>query len=187
MKFSDLISYVMPEVPGCNVIAIERALLNGAREFCARTWAWEHSPTITIRAGKVFAAIGYKIPSKTSVLGIVKWESDDTSVAPALRNGNSELFVDDAPTVDTAYTVTLALQPGRTADEYPDWMDNAYRDAVTAHAKHELMMMPEKTWSNPARAQVLYTIFTDAVNDAKRAKNTSRLRGRMMMRVPGVR
>lgn len=187
MKFSDLISYVLPEVPGANVIAIERALLNAAREFCRQTWVWTHQPTVTIRAGRAFSALASRIPAKSAVCGLVEWESEDTSVAPALRNGDTELFVDDAPTIDTRYVVTLALFPSRAADEMPDWLDAAHRDAIAAYAKHELMLIPEKVWSNPARAQMLYTIFVDAVNDEKRNRNVNRLRGRVRMRVPGVR
>ena len=187
MKFADLLPYVMPEVPGANIIAVERALLNGAREFCRQTWVWTHRPTVTIRAGRTYSALASRLPAKSAVCGLAGWESDDTSIAPALRNGDTELFVDDAPAADTRYVLTLALFPSRSADEVPDWLDDAHRDAITAHAKHEIMMQPEKTWSNPGRAQVLYTIFADAVNEAKRKSNISRLRGRMRMRVPGVR
>lgn len=187
MKFADLVPYVMPEVPGANVIAIEQALLNAAREFCRQTWVWTHQPTVTIRAGRTYATLAPRIPAKSAVCGLDGWESEDTSIAPSLRNGDTELFVDDAPAADTRYVLTLALFPSRTADEMPDWLAGAHRDAITAHAKHEIMLLPEKTWTNPGRAQVLYTIFSDAVNEAKRNRNISRLRGRMRMRVPGVR
>ena len=186
MKLADLISYVLPEVPGANVIAIERALLGAAREFCSRTWIWTDKKTFTIRAGREFAALSARLPAKSAACGLVAWESDDTSVAPALRRANTEVFVDESPDVDTAYTLTLALMPSDSADEIPDWM-GAFRVILGAYAKHELMMQPEKTWTNPARAQVLYQIFTDAVNDEKRNRNNSRLRGRMRVRVPGVR
>lgn len=187
MKFADLLPYVMPEVPGANVIAVERAILNAAREFCRQTWVWTHQPTVTIRAGRTYATLAPRIPAKSAVCGLDGWESEDTSIAPSLRNGDTELFVDDAPAADTRYVLTLALFPSRTADEMPDWLAGAHRDAITAHAKHEIMLLPEKTWTNPGRAQVLYTIFSDAVNEAKRNRNISRLRGRMRMRVPGVR
>lgn len=187
IALADLIPYVLPEVPGCNVVAIERAILDGAREFCRQAWVWEYPVTPTIKAGKVFAYISTRIPGGSSTCGLVSWESDDTAVAPALRNGNTEVFVDEAPEADTQYTLTLALCPSTSAEKIPDWIADAHRDAITAHAKHALMLVPEKTWTNPGRAQVLYSIFTDAVNEAKRTRNISRLRGRMRVRVPGAR
>jgi hypothetical protein len=183
MNISDLVPYVAPEVPGCNDVAIERAILDAARAFCAATWVWEHDTSVWIRAGKDTG--GIRIPSSMSALGIVSWESEHTNEPPMLyRDGFARVRRD--VTSDTRYDVTVAVQPARTETEIPDWLDGLYRDAITAHAKHSLLMLPGKDWTNPGRAQLLYQIYRDAVNSAKRDRNTNRMRGVMRVRTPGV-
>lgn len=183
MNISDLVPYVAPEVPGCNDVAIERAILDAARAFCAATWVWEHDTSAWIRAGKDTGAI--RVPSTLSVLGIVSWESDTTSEPPVLYRGEYVRVLRDV-TSDTKYSVVVAVQPTRAETELPDWLDDQYRDAITAHAKHALLMLPGKDWTQPGRAQLLYQIYRDAVNTVKRERNFNRLRGRMRVRIPGV-
>lgn len=183
MNIPDLVNYVAPEVPGCNVLAIEQALMEAVRAFCAATWVWEHETSAWIRAGKDTGAI--RVSAGMSILGIVSWESEHTSEPPMLyRNGYVRARRDVAS--DTKYSLTVAVQPARTETEIPDWLDEQSRDAVVAHAKHSLLMLPGKDWTNPARAGILYQIYRDAVNSTKRDRNTNRLRGAMRVRIPGV-
>lgn len=184
MNIADLVPYVAPEVPGCNVISIERALVDAARSFCADTWVWSHETSAWIRAGKNLGAL--RIPASLSVCALISWESTTTSVAPVLYRG-TELQVEEDVTVDTQYFVKLAVQPVQTATEIPDWLDSQHRKAITSHAAHALLMLPGKDWSNPGRAQSLYQIYTDAVNAAKRAYNVGRLRGNMRIKTYGAR
>ncbi|MEF2146652.1 MAG: hypothetical protein V3573_14495 [Desulfovibrionaceae bacterium] len=183
MNISDLVNYVAPEVPGCNVLAIEQSIMEAARSFCAATWVWEHDTSAWIRAGKDTGAI--RVPTDMSVLGIVSWESEQTSEPPILYPGGYVRVRRDV-TSDTKYTLTVAIQPDRSETEIPDWLDDQYREAIVAHAKHSLLMLPGKDWTNPGRAQPLYQIYRDAVNSTKRDRNTNRMRGVMRVRIPGV-
>ena len=184
MNITDLVSHVAPEVPGCNVISIERALVEAVRAFCAATWVWSHETTAWIRAGKNTGAL--RVPASLSVCDLISWESETTSVAPVLYRG-TDLQVENDVEEDTQYSVVLAVRPGQTATEYPDWFDDQYRPAITAHAAHALLMLPGKDWTNPNRAQLLYQTYIDAVNAAKRAYNHNRLRGNVRVKNTGVR
>lgn len=183
MNITDLISYVAPEVPGCNAITIERAIHDAVRAFCSATWAWEHAATAWIRAGKDTGVI--RLPASMGICGIVSWKSETTREHPALYRDN-EIQVRQAPAADVRYDLTLAVMPSRKETDFPDWLDARYREAITAYARHLLLMLPGKDWTNPGRAQTLYQIYTDAVNDVKRERNNNRLRGVMRVRVPGA-
>lgn len=183
MNISDLVKYVAPEVPGCNTITIERAIIDAVRAFCSATWIWDHDTSAWIREGKDFGAI--RMPTYMSACGIVSWKSDATNEVPALYRGES-IRVSQAMTSDTRYTLTVAVQPQRNETEFPDWIDDLYRDAITAHARHALLLLPGKDWTNPPRAQTLYQLYTDAVNSVKRERNFNRMRGVMRVRVPGA-
>lgn len=184
MKISDLANYIAQEVPGCNIIVIERALLDAARAFCAASWVWEHDTSAWIRQGRDKGVL--RLLPSMSACGLVSWESDATNVPPMLYRGEY-LRVPDPVAQDTRYSVVVAVQPKRTEEEIPDWLDEEHREAITAHAAHALLMIPGKDWSNPGRAMTLYQIFSDAVNAVKRTRNTNRLRGVMRVRTPGAR
>lgn len=184
MKISDLADYVAPEVPGCNIIAIERAIIDAVRAFCAASWAWEYDTSAWIRAGRDTGVI--RLLPSMSACALVSWASDATNVPPVLYQDGLLRVPADVVT-DTRYTLVVAVQPKRTETEIPDWLDEKHREAITSHAAHALLMLPGKDWSNPGRAVTLYQIYLDSVNAVKRERNTNRLRGAMRVRVPGAR
>ena len=180
MMIDNVVNRVMNEVPNSNVVSVKAAIVEGFIEFCKETWVWELETVAWVREGRKTGVI--RKPKASSVVGIVSWESQHTSTPPTLYRGE-EVSVPTVTTSDIQYSLTVAVMPEDTVTEIPDWIYTSHGKAIIAYAKHTLLMMRDKSWTDPGRAQTLHAQFTDAVNDTKRAINNARMLGNNRIRL----
>ena len=173
--FTDLVTRVTPSVPGCPQVVVEEHLRNSAIEACERTLAFRfEQPTIKLTSG--VAEYNYETPSQTEVHAILTARVNDNQIKPVTLeqlhdlypkwpdNSTDELadprFVTQldpdnfalAPIPDSTTTydvdMLLALKPLRSATDMDKTVLDELEDVVVHGALQQLLVLPEKSWSD---------------------------------------
>jgi hypothetical protein len=192
VAISTLIPLVQGDLVGCSRYMILHALRESIREFCRRTMAWEFAQDdITPVEGQMIYTL--QEPSGTEIVDIVQAYQDGaggmltskdvlpiTQLAGNLaqyytRPERTKIAVYPVPSEHATipFTVTVALQPTTdgTLVDYP--LVSKYQDALLSGALKQLMLQPNKPWSNPALGQYHRQIFEDRILD----EQINRLKG----------
>lgn len=190
VKWSSFYQYVAPDVYECPEITMEIAVRDAAIEFCRRTFVWQEmlDPVITI---KNISEYDLEMPSGTVVEHVLEAICDGRELtAVKLRDlpTNRDTFVGKP----TAYSLMfgdqvklypvpdnkgllrlmVALTPSSTASGIDSTLFERYKEVIAHGAKHRLMSVPSKSWSNPAAAQYHMTQFMRGIGEARiRADN----------------
>lgn len=178
MNFSDATGSLLLRAPGASQPLLERALKNGAREFCRKTWAWDHETVAEFKIGDRYGDLD--LPAGTIACGVIRYLDPARGVGIGIYRGKS-LAVAREYISDVSIGVVVALAPSEGAADIPDWLWDEHGEAMLDFATHELLMMHTKPWVNEAMAAEFYRSFLDQVNDIKRALNTRHANGRPMM------
>lgn len=184
-SWSAFFPYVAPDVYECPQITMEIAIRDAATEFCRRAYVWkEELDPINVEAGVhtydlgasrnvicehvVEAMFGDQelVSTKTSNLPSNRDTYEAKPRAYALQFGDQIRLY---PIPDTAGTlkVTAALTPSSTATGIDTTVFERYKEVIAHGAKHRLMNVPSKSWSNPALAQYHMTQFMRGVGEAR--------------------
>ncbi len=192
---NDLIPEICIETPKCHVGQIRMALQHTLRDFCRQTHYWQHTiEPITLLAfdERVPSTYLYEIPipPDTSILGIrqllyqgqaMPLKSTDwldgslgnwrhRSGEPWYVLSMSDRRVRFVPGSDAvrpqAVTGAVVLEPARRSNAFGD--DLLHYDQGLIHGTlARLLLIGNRPWTDPARAQSCQIAYLDAVSDAK--------------------
>lgn len=180
MMITNIVNRVMNEVPNSNTLSVQAEIVDGCIEFCRQTWIWQVETAAWVRKGRKTGVI--RKAANISIIGLVSWESQHTSTPPTLYRGE-EVSIPYVTESDIQYSLAVAVVPADIITDIPDWLYVNHGKAIIAYAKHSLLMMRDKSWTDPGRAQTLHAQFTDAVNATKREINNARMLGNNRVRI----
>jgi hypothetical protein len=185
VKWSAFYPYVAPDVYECPELTMEIAVRDSAIEFCRRTFVWKEQLD-TIMSIKGIATYDIEIPNGTvceNVIDVihsgkrlapVKFEdlptNRDTSRAKPLAYSlifGDQLRLYPTPDENGKLDITVSLTPSSTATSIDSSLFERYKEIIAHGAKHRLMTVPSKSWSNPALAQYHMTQFMRGVGEAR--------------------
>ena len=184
-KWSSFFPYVAPDVYECPEITMELAVRDSAIEFCRRAYVWrEVLDPIAVVEGQASYELG--VPNSAipeNVLEVVfdakkltpaKFEDlpADRDTYKAKPRGYALTFGDQIrlypiPDRDGDMYVTVALTPSSSSTGVDSSLFERYKEVIAHGAKHRLMSVPSKSWSNPALAQYHLTQFMRGVGEAR--------------------
>lgn len=184
-KWSAFFPYVAPDVYECPELTMEIAVRDAAIEFCRRAYVWrEVLDPIAVTKGQASYELG--VPNSALPENILEVIFDNQKLAsaklenlPANRDtyeakprGYALTFGDQIrlypiPDRDGDMYVTVALTPSSSATGVDSSIFERYKEVIAHGAKHRLMSVPSKSWSNPAAAQYHMTQFMRGVGEAR--------------------
>lgn len=190
-KYSDLLDEVLPYLaadPSNPVTqnAIKRAVI----EFCAGSWVWKYLPdSLDVTAGEAFYDLEPPLGSDvTAVMDVahnnvplknrsIEWLDRElpgwrtTAATPKYftQLDTAQIILAALPesTITSGLTMTLILQPSQTADNFPAFIANQHFEDLANGAIGRLMLMPGKTWSDPANGAGRIASFQNAIGNAR--------------------
>lgn len=169
MKFVDLAPWVQPEVPGCPLFTLERAVREAAIDLCQRTDVWKADPQ---QFQILPETIDYELPQETGAevahvldlqrdgqslikLGSVaevyqKIGNDGSRETPMWYSAsdNTGIVVARRPKDAEILMLFLSLKPDAAATSIPDTIGREYRDTLACGARAKLLLMNGQPWSN---------------------------------------
>jgi hypothetical protein len=182
---------ILPEVPGCNDLAIERAVNRAANILCSKARLWLYFDEDTLGEGEFSIELLNK-PTSSHVVAIdqVEWagvqlEPKDTrwldEHAYGWRDGRLEGSPQYYSQLATDTLVLVPCEPGTVrywlyvtptidARSLPDFLWNDYREEVRIGALSSLLMMGGKSWTNPQLSESLRVRFENDVAKATRRR-----------------
>jgi len=159
------VNAVRRDVPGCPNPLIKDEVLEAGIAFCRRTSIYTHDCEVVLSAGDT--EVVPVLPENTALVGVNYINVNGvTDYEPIVANGRI-LF---NPAVSSNYSalINMALKPTRLATCLPDVLYNDFFQEICSGAKAKLMIMPEKSWSNPQLAMVHSAAFDSGVGKATR-------------------
>lgn len=174
---------VLPDVIGCPDPMLQQQIVLAAHHFCTETGVWDEiQDPIKLQAG----VTEYEIdaPSKEAyvarVTGVwlnnLKLEPEQMKkprvegVKPTgyhAARARGAITLNGSPLAGDILVVRAVYAPSLQSKNLPDFLMERYADAIASGAKHRLMAMPGKDWSNPAIAQFYGNQYDNALADAR--------------------
>ena len=178
--FSAMVPEISAFLPGCPDLAIERTVRKMAIDLCqrGRVWTLDLIPIAMVVAEPTYALVpdvsyaevidifdaylldseGDKTPItwkpyKAVRAGHPSWPQDDAG-RPQFITTNMTGYASLVPVPDLAGDVYVKayMRPTTTATELPTWLYAEFQRELFHSTLHELMAMPERSWSNPKLA-----------------------------------
>ena len=199
--YDQLTPFVLPEVAGCSVPMVERAIREAAIEFCNRSKVWIYvcdpvdldagegrydidvptqSSLVEIKSVKIANEVDPLSPVTVGYLeeNYVNWQTDRGNPRQYTQLTDEEVLLVPIPnsTLTDGLIVTLCLKPSRSSTGFPAWINERYQDAIVAGAKQRLLMMSGVQWSNPMAGAMEKTVFENAIANASVDAALSRVR-----------
>lgn len=203
IKYSELLGEVLPYLNAdpSDPVA-ENVIKRTVIEFCARSWVWQHltdqidvvagentydleQPTGTDVVAVISAALDAKPLLPKDILWLNKempcWQTTGTQPQYFTQVDTEQIILAGMPNSGYSLTLTLALQPSRSATSFPKWILNQYLYVLADGALSKLMMMPNKPWTDINNGADRRAKFESGIFNA-RASSVSAL-GRAPQRV----
>jgi hypothetical protein len=190
----DLVPEVGQFVRRCPTLTLTRAYLRAARNFCAQTRWLRADATLNGSTDTIANQMTYALQITDATLEIVgvrdvkanqvglplnAWiikPLDKTLFSPWVGPGSPTkyAYIPDAqiaffPTPEKAYTmtITVAVQPVRTATALPNELITKWKEVIEAGALEYLFGIPGQKWSDANRAIFFGKTFRAGINNAK--------------------
>jgi hypothetical protein len=189
-SFTDLLEFVLQDVPGCSRALALQHLQQAARYFCIETEAWQEKlAAIDLKDATTSYTLttDYEAEFRRIVTVWIRTETDVTNgdegtvqdfdkytFTPA-----ATLELDDSiepqEDVTDGLVVKVVLVPYLNTDVgtvqveagiSPTFL-NLWAEAIIARAKHTLFIMPRKLWSDPGLAAYWLNEYRKGVSAAK--------------------
>lgn len=174
---------VLPDVIGCPDPMLQQQIVLAAHHFCTETGVWDEiQDPIKLQAG----VTDYEIdaPSKEAYVARVTgvWLNNLKLEPEQMKNPKVEgvkptgyhaarargaITLNGSPLAGDILVVHAVYAPSLQSKNLPDFLVERYADAIASGAKHRLMAMPGKDWSNPAIAQFYGNQYDNALTDAR--------------------
>lgn len=189
-------SKVVPDVPGCPLPMIERALSEAIKEFCMKTYYWQEDYSEDIVAGTPdyeitladaalqiaeilwldFTSTGgtprpieHKTPTQLRIISPT-WASDTASEPSYYFNTDERtirLWPSPTENVTAGLTGKLAVFPQYTTAYVHEGLYYTHDDDIASGAKARLMMIPKKPYSDPTMAVFHRKTFLRAIAETR--------------------
>ena len=199
LKYSDLLPFILPELPGCSDPLAEQHIRSAVIDFCAQSKLWRVAQDpIGVYAGQ--AEYDIDLPTGTSLVQIMSCLVDGAPISPTSSDqldadyprwqkvgGRAQWFLQFVPTsffiapvpdtsIESGITMMLSVKPSRASAGFPDWIADQYHDALVAGAKARLMRQAGRPWSNPQQAMFEQAIYDRGISTATAAATGSLVR-----------
>lgn len=182
---ADFYRYIVADLPGCPLPAIDQALVDIGIDFCQRTGVWkawsnaltsvadqsDYSITIPtdaqVRQVECVALGSKQIASISDLLltgNRPNWQDDDGVVTQATFDETSNVVrLVPTPTIgNETLRFLVSFIPTYNATTLPDVLLQRYARGFSAGVKAELQIQ-KQVWADPAAAQINLSIYHDAV------------------------
>ncbi len=171
---------ILPSVPACPEPTAEAEVLAAAIELCQRTRCWRLIDDRVLPSGWS-GPIAISLPDGAALHEIERaWFSgrkldpepftdappEDLVSGPATafsQVDRGEILLWPAGEAGTL-RLSLFLKPSQGADEVPDDLFQDHLEDIAAGALGKLLLIPEKSWTNPSLAGVYVSRFEAACN-----------------------
>jgi hypothetical protein len=171
----------------CPVPVIISKVREAAREFCTKTRIWtQFSETADILAGQ--AVYGLRPPAEADLCAVLdvrvsgnrlrpltpaQWRSLPSEKAREpyyfIVTEPSMVHLHPEPNVDIpgAFVAEVALQPSLTSSRGPQFLLARYGSVIARGAQAEILLMPERPWTDAANGAALRNEFRDEMAAAQ--------------------
>jgi hypothetical protein len=170
--WSDFYDLLLPDAPGCPLVAAGFAVRQSAIAFCEQSLAWRYvHPDIAVLAGTaeyafipltgaavhtiIYAELdGKQIRSDVGEgdIKINDWRNTP-GVPEYVLSGSTSMRLVPEPNASHTLKLIVALKPTFDATGIDDEIFAEYREAIIHGALAKLMLSPKKPYSNPTLAQ----------------------------------
>lgn len=190
MTRDELLSRVMPELPGCPVPMVMSTAQEVLEDFCDRTRAWQATlDTVPMRAGQ--GVIELELPTGTRLIAIRAVTQSGRPVSPRSRRqlniehpgwesatgqyvqhflldmATNEVRVFPIPSQDgDALQFDVDLAPFGVLTILPDEVMRRHSQAIISGIKGRLMIKPKKAWTQPDMAGIYLAEYERKVAEA---------------------
>lgn len=184
VNLTNLLQFVLPDVPACPDVTAIFNIRQAAIEFCQKTMAWqEYQPDLNTVEGRT--TYEHQLDADRAVHKLLMVLLDGRQVDIVQPEHGRGLDSREA-TVDYAYSIPggleirpapkgdlllrtyAALVPTQLADTLPAEFERHF-DAIANGAKARLLAMPSADWKNPNEAQRLRGEFLARISTVARA------------------
>lgn len=165
--WSEFYNDLLPDVPGCPLVAMDHALRQSAIQFCVQSLAWRYEhPVIAVHV----ATDGYLYspPEQALVYAVLYAEFNEEEINVSTRQdnirilnwrhqsgkpqyilgGSTSLTLVPNPDIEGTLNMTVALKPDDRATGIDDTIFVEFRDPIVHGAKARLMLSPRKPYTN---------------------------------------
>lgn len=192
MTPTDLLPYILPEVPGAPTTLVEQAIMRTANDFCWETGVWnEIQDPIAVQDN--ISEYDLDAPSGAQIVTIKSIWMVNRELVPVTMERLQELIPNwqEATGSDPAYynsatdystvriypiplgvngakmTIRAIYTPDQFGSYLPKFLVTTFLDEILAGAKSRLMQMPNKEWTNLQMAVVNATVYAEGITKAK--------------------
>lgn len=171
LPFSSLHALIMPEVPNCPIPLINQSIFICLQKFCRETHAWnEELEPLSIRADVAVYPIDipYDYARLWSIMTVKRNERElRPCVDYKMQDNDLSLITTPAQSEARSLVIRAAFDPAIGTELISESLYNDWAIEIADAVKSRLMLMPEKTWSNPTLGAVYRS---DAINGMANAK-----------------
>lgn len=188
--YEDFLSRVIPDVAGCPEPVAIQAIKDAVIEFCSKSSAYQQDlDAISLIANTseydLDAPTGYRVsrlmkvwrgdtelhPASPDMIRVPDaYKRSEGSAPPRFYFQKTSLTISflDVPKVSerSAIIIRAALCPTRDSTSVDDEIYELWAEEIAHGAKHRLMLVPGKTYSNPQSSAVEKGFFDAGVNKA---------------------
>ena len=180
--------FIQVYVPDCPMALIVEAVRQACIEFCQNSRYWRKeldafytvatdseyeliTPTDSTIADVLLIKVNKEVlePKTQDDLEVIYNEWRDQSGEPKyffLKNTNTSILV-PKPIGVYPVRVLVALKPTQSAQGVDEIIYEEYKDAIKHGALAYLMLMAEKTWSNPNMSAFYQSQFESSIQESK--------------------
>ncbi|HBG30697.1 MAG TPA: hypothetical protein DDW98_08730 [Gammaproteobacteria bacterium] len=183
--------YVMPEVPGCPVPLVDRAIVKAARDLCDKTFCWkEAATTASMQQGVAELEIEHSACAEIVALEYVSlngleliqtserelslcdldWRTftgEPTHVYTVISTGKMRLYPIPNRTLSNAISYEVYLKPKLDADDLPDFLQDQYAEVLQHGALYELQRMAGVKWANGEAAMFNRRMYRNGLYEVR--------------------
>jgi hypothetical protein len=174
-ELTEFDNLVMPHVPGVQAPLYELQREETIREFCRRTGALigQHHPITIIAETSLYPLDGTTEVMDVLTIKQMRYTENGTIVPLAaykldLDRTTFQLQSDWAGSLDDqAITPIISMTMSRNAERIESDFYDRWSDGIAAGIAKDLMMIPNKQWTNPQAAEYYSHKYESAVTNAK--------------------
>jgi hypothetical protein len=192
MTPTELLPYILPEVPGAPDTLVKQAIMRTCNDFCWNTGVWsEIQDPIAVQDG--INEYDLDTPSGAQIVTIKSIWMINRELVPVTMERLQELIPNwqESQGSDPAYyncpndnsvvriypipagvngakmTIRAVYTPDQFGQTIPKFLVSTYLDELMAGAKARLMIMPGKSWTNPELAMLNQSMYNEGITKAK--------------------
>lgn len=178
MVLDDFHPYILPEVMGAPIPAVNLAIIRAAREFCEKSLVWEVDiPSIAISNG--VSEYDLSLPDESDLIHLTSVKLEGVTVCPgesqdgALRYRQPDLeHIELVPVPELGSGFKLlelraALKPARNANKISHFLYNEWAEAIAFGALSILKRQQRQAWSDQQGALSDRQEFERKMSEAK--------------------